>query len=92
MSVRKINSLNRGQQEIDACPSSLIHIRPRQLSEVRAYSDDEARRPVEMRRPPRFLGVRPAAFQERPFLVRGGFDPRGSSQRTTGSHAEAGAH
>ena len=58
----------------------------------RAYSDDEARRPVNMRRPLRFFGVRSVAYQERPFLVRGGFDPRGSSQRTTGSHAEAGAH
>ena len=75
-----------------ACPSSLIHFQPMQLSGVRAYSDGEARRPGEMRRPPRFLGVRSVALQERPFLVRGGFDPRGSSQRTTGSHAEAGAH
>ena len=42
------------------CPSSLVHIRSMQLSEVLAYSDDEARRPGEMRRPPRFLGVRKA--------------------------------
>ncbi len=60
-----------------------------QLAGVRAYSDGEARRPAEMRRPHPFLGVRSAALLERPFLAQGVFDPRGSSQRTTGSRAEA---
>lgn len=40
------------------CPSSLIYIHPTQLSGVGAYSDGEAGRPAEMRRPPRLLGVR----------------------------------
>lgn len=43
---RKILRCSQDQER--RCPSSLIHTRPRQLSEVRADSDDEARRPVKM--------------------------------------------
>lgn len=71
------------------CPSSLIQIRSRQLSEVLAYSDEEARRSEDMRRPLPFLEIRSAAHPARPFLAQGGFDPRGSRQRTTGSRIEA---
>ena len=74
-----------------AYPSSINHIHARQPFGVRASSDGAVLRPAEMRRPLPRLGVRSAEVPEHPFLARDVFDPRGNSQRTTGSHAEAGA-
>ncbi len=71
------------------CPSSLVHFHPMRLSGVRAYIDGEAHRPAGMRQPHPFHGVRSTALLESPFLARDVFDPRGSSQRTSGSRVEA---
>jgi len=74
-----------------ACPSSLVHIHPKQPFEARASSDGAAHRRAGMQLPPPSPEVRSTAVPESPFLARDGFGPRGSTRHTIGSLSEVGA-